>query len=194
WAAIEDYVQRHDGGKVKDYADDIDTLLVFAGLFSAVLTAFVVETYTMLQEDTGQTTNQLLITISSQLAEGLPANPMPSPTASDSSSTSFVPSTAARWINILFFLSLVFSLAAALFGILAKQWLREYMKWNSTLGIPRENVLIRQLRYEAFEDWHISATISSIPALLELAMIMFLVGLIILLWTLDTVVAIVITV
>lgn len=196
---------------MKDYADDIDTLLVFvshsssllvarsfdstvqAGLFSAVLTAFVVVSYTMLQEDTGQTTNQLLATISSQLANTTAGSSAPLPPFTTASTSVFVPSTAARWINVLFFLSLVLSLAAALFGILAKQWLREYMQWNSPLGIPRDNVLIRQLRHEAFENWHVAATISSIPALLELAMIMFLVGLVIMLWTLDTVVAIVVT-
>lgn len=86
------------------------------------------------------------------------------------------------------------SLAAALFGILAKQWLREYMRWNSPVGVPRENVLVRQIRYEAWEAWHVSLTILFIPALLELAMIMFLVGLVILLWTLDDIVAIVISV
>ncbi|EKM57504.1 uncharacterized protein PHACADRAFT_192652 [Phanerochaete carnosa HHB-10118-sp] len=194
WAAIEDYTQRHDGGKVKDYAEDIDTMLVFAGLFSAVLTAFVVECYPMLQEDTGQTTNQLLGTISSQIATTPPGQSSSGTTpAAPPGASSFVPSTAVRCINSLLFLSLIFSLSAALFGILVKQWLREYMQWNSTLGAPRENVLLRQLRYEALQDWHVAAIISSIPVLIELAMIMFFVGIVVLLWTLDTVVAIVVT-
>jgi hypothetical protein len=104
------------------------------------------------------------------------------------------PSTAVRWINALFFVSLVLSLAAALFGILAKQWLREYMQWDSPLGAPRENVLVRQMRIEAWEAWNVAATIASIPALLELAMVQFLIGIVILLWTLDDVVATVVTV
>lgn len=32
WSAIENYVQKHDSGMVKDYADDIDTLLVFVSI------------------------------------------------------------------------------------------------------------------------------------------------------------------
>lgn len=160
-------------------------------MFSAVLTAFVVETYSLLQQDSGQTTNQLLVGISRQL--GGASSTVPNDTPTLSSSPAFTPSAAARWINILFFLSLVSSLSAALFGILAKQWLREYMQWNSTLGVPRDNVLVRQVRFEAWEAWNISATISSIPALLELSMILFLVGIVILLWTLDAIVAITIT-
>jgi hypothetical protein len=108
--------------------------------------------------------------------------------------SSFTPSSAVRWVNALFFVSLVLSLAAALFGILAKQWLREYMQWNSSLGAPRENVLVRQIRIEAWEAWNVAATIASVPALLEFAMVLFLIGVVILLWTLDDVVAIVVTV
>lgn len=142
----------------------------------------------MLQPDSTQRTNQLLSDISSELRGTNVARP----TSLDA--VPFTPSTTARWINTLFFLSLVFSLTAALFGILVKQWLREYMRWNSSLGSPRENVLIRQVRFEAWEAWNVAATISSIPTLLELAMILFLLGLNILLWTLDSVVAVVITV
>lgn len=105
----------------------------------------------------------------------------------------FTPSTTARWINSLFFVSLVLSLAAALFGILVKQWVREYMQWNSPLATPRENVLIRQFRFEAWQAWNIATVISTVPALLEVAMILFLAGLSILLWTLDDVVAICVT-
>lgn len=101
----------------------------------------------------------------------------------------FAAPTNARWINALFFTSIVLSLAAALFGIRAKQWLRKYMQWNSPLNTPRDNILVRQIRIEAWESWNIDVTISFIPALLELAMILFLAGVVLLLWTLDDVVA-----
>ena len=102
---------------------------------------------------------------------------------------SLSPSSSARWINALFFFSLVLSLAAALFGIMAKQWVREYMKWNAPLAAPRENVLVRQIRFEAWESWNVEAIMWSIPFLLEVAMILFLLGTVALLWTLDSVVA-----
>lgn len=166
-----------------------------AGLFSAVLTAFVVETYTLLQPDSSATTNQLL---AYQVSSQVPTAHIPSAINTTISSFinagSFIPSTSARWINVSLFLSLTLSLAAAFFGILAKQWLREYMRWNSPLGSPRENVLVRQIRFEAWESWNLAATISTIPALLEIAMILFLIGVVILLWTLDNVVAIVVTI
>ena len=204
---------------MNDYGDDIDTLLVFvslnprctavayeltflgpkAGLFSAVLTAFITQTYPMLQPDGMDTTNQLLaFSIHTQLrATGTTIPDTLYPTflsSAGNSPATFAPLPESRWINILFFLSLIFSLAAALFGILAKQWLREYMKWNSPLAIARENVLVRQIRFEAWEAWRVGIVISSIPILLELGMFLFLGGVVILLWTLDDVVAKVVTV
>ena len=98
------------------------------------------------------------------------------------------------WINSLWFLSLVFSLAAAFLGILVKQWLRQYMKWSTSLGEPKETVLVRQIRFEAWSDWNVDAIISIVPALLELAVVLFLFGLIILLWTVQSTVAIIVTV
>ncbi|GJE97461.1 hypothetical protein PsYK624_136810 [Phanerochaete sordida] len=197
WAGVEDHLFRHDTGEMKYHTEDIDTLLVFAGLFSAFLTAFVVQTYPMLTDDDSSTTNQLLaLSVSMQLR----ATGTIIPSTVNSTLTSlldaqpFSPPTSARAINTLFFLSLVLSLSAALFGILAKQWLREYLRWNSPLALPRENILVRQDRIEAWDAWNVGATISSIPALLEIAMVLFLCGVVVLLWTLDNIVAIIITV
>ena len=103
------------------------------------------------------------------------------------------PSSTARGINVLFFISLILSLAAALFSILARQWIREYLKWRSPLSEPRKNVIVRQIRYQAWEDWQVDAVIWSIPVLLEIAMVLFLLGFTVLLWTLDDAVAATIT-
>lgn len=159
-----------------------------------MLTAFVVETFPMLQEDSMTVTNQLL-------AAGLAPQTRATITSPSLNNTivrllandPFEATTSARWINTLFFLSLVFSLAAAFLGILAKQWLREYMQWNSPLRPPRDNILIRQIRFEAWKTWNVGATITSIPTLLMIAMLLFIVGAVILLWTVDNVVAIIVT-
>lgn len=165
-----------------------------AGLFSAILSAFVVQTYSMLSQapDPG-VTNKLMVTGFMALLSHTSPDTFNSTTSALFSPALFTPSAAARWINVLFFISLVLSLAAALFGILAKQWLREYMQWNLSIGSPRENVLVRQIRYEAWESWNVDAIIVSIPAILELAMILFLIGIVILLRVLDNVVYIAVT-
>ncbi|PSR71579.1 hypothetical protein PHLCEN_2v12543 [Hermanssonia centrifuga] len=200
WSAVEDYAWRHDEQSMKVFSEDIDTLLVFAGLFSAVLTAFVVPAYGMLQQDNTQVSADILARISAKLdsfqitPSFINSTVSHNPSASFESASSFIVSTSARWINILWFLSLLFSLSSALFGILAKQWIREYLQWNQTTASPRENILLRQLRSEAWVKWKVPAGIAAIPALLEVAVVLFLVGLIVFVWTLDFVVALVISI
>ncbi len=148
----------------------------------------------MLQQDDSV---QILSRISSKLDSFQIVLPFVNSTASAcscASDPSFGVSTSARWINILWFLSLLFSLASALFGILAKQWIREYLQWNQTIASPRENILVRQLRSEAWVKWKVPAGIAAIPALLEIAVVLFILGLVVLLWTLDFVVALIITI
>lgn len=158
------------------------------------MTAFVVEYSKKLEVDNEENTVKVLSRIAAQLESytinngyansSTPVNPLPD----------FTPSVAVLCINILWFLSLIASLSAAFFGILVKQWLREYLKWNSPLAHPRENILVRQVRFEAWKDWYFPATISMIPALLEGSLVLFVCGLAALLWDLDRRVAIVATV
>lgn len=156
---------------------------------------FVVQTYQMLQPGGNDTTNQL---IAYQIfSQGTHPNMPPAINATISgllATSSFTPSPSARWINGLFFFSLVISLVAALFGIMARQWIREYLKWNAPLADPRENVLIRQIRFESWEAWNVETFIWSISVPQELAMVLFLIGVVVLVWTLDDAVAISVTV
>ncbi|EEB98286.1 hypothetical protein MPER_02234, partial [Moniliophthora perniciosa FA553] len=56
WEKLMAEVEKYDDGMVKNWKEDIDTLLVFAGLFSAVVTAFLIESYQWLSEDPADTT------------------------------------------------------------------------------------------------------------------------------------------
>ena len=155
-------------------------VLIQAGLFSAILTAFLIASLVLLQPDNSQTSVQILSLIA--LQNGVPGEMQPflNDTAQSlPTSTTFIAPTDAVSINTLWFTSLVLSLAAALFGILAKQWCREYLRWHSSMSSARENVLIRQVRFEAWERWQVASFVASIPAFLEVALILFLVGLLI---------------
>ena len=88
-------------------------------------------------------------------------------------------------------MSLVFSLASASVGILAKQWLREYV--SRTSSSPREAARIRQFRYSGLIRWHVPEIIAFLPVLLQLSLAFFFVGMLDLLWQLNTIVAGVIT-
>ncbi|KAK0460669.1 uncharacterized protein EV420DRAFT_222678 [Desarmillaria tabescens] len=146
WEAGVNQVEKYDNELCRGWKEHIDTLLVFAGLFSAAVTAFTVESYQWLQPNSSDISAQLLLQISRQLSD-------PSTTVQVDGVDDFSPSHASRRINVFWFLSLTLSLMTVVIGILCKQWLGEYQKDPS---LPyRETLAMRQLRYESFEAWRV---------------------------------------
>ncbi|KAK1219617.1 hypothetical protein PQX77_017664 [Marasmius sp. AFHP31] len=171
WEVITKEVTLLDDGLVGGWKEDIDTLLVFAGLFSAVVTAFTIESYQWLQEAPEDTTVALLKQISQQMnGTSVPEPDMFSVSSSDVA------------INVLWFLSLIIALVDALFALLCKQWLREHRRHIHT-RTPGEALALRWLRNQSLEKWHVPAILASLPMLLELALFLFLAGLLELLRT-----------
>ncbi|KAG7100286.1 hypothetical protein E1B28_002059 [Marasmius oreades] len=172
WDAIMKTVDTLDDDLVKGYKEDIDTLLVFAGLFSAVVTAFAVESYQWLEEDPADKSVALLSQIVQNMSgqTTLPSSPSP-----------FSPSSSVVRINTFWFLSLTLALVDALFGLLCKQWLREHQRQTNT-RTPSQALALRWLRHQSFEQWHVPTILASLPILLEMALFLFFAGLLELLW------------
>ena len=95
--------------------------------------------------------------------------------------------TYAVWLNTLWFVSLVFSLASLTVGIIVKQWLKEYS--SGLYGNSREIGRRRQYRLKSLEKWHVAEIVAVVPLLLIIAVVLFLAGLVILLYSLHGTVA-----
>ncbi|KAI0688773.1 hypothetical protein C8T65DRAFT_114199, partial [Cerioporus squamosus] len=170
---------------------EIDTLLVYAGLFSAILTAFNVQSYQLLTPPPA--TDPIIVAlerISAQLSS-FSVNPP----SVNSTHPAFVhqdptPPPAPRWVvwlNALWFSSLIFSLSAASVGIMVKQWLNEY---NSGLsGTSRQVARLRQLRLKSLQRSRVKEIVNTLPVLLQIASALFFAGLLVLLWQLNHTVA-----
>ncbi|KAI0697747.1 hypothetical protein C8T65DRAFT_832415 [Cerioporus squamosus] len=100
----------------------------------------------------------------------------------------FTAPRSAVWINALWFSSLVCTLSASSIAVLVKQWLHQYSQ--SLSGTSPEVARLRQYRYDSLLKWHVREIIAALPMLLQLALSLFLSGLLILLWTLNSSVAI----
>ncbi|EMD31593.1 hypothetical protein CERSUDRAFT_26401, partial [Gelatoporia subvermispora B] len=121
WDKFAKRLQRQDEDSAKVWKEEIDALLVFAGLFSAVLTAFNVDLYKSLKPCTpaASDTNTLaLIHLITLLNNGTTPEMLAAATVSDNCK----PGSAAVWINALWFASLVLSLSSASIGIVIRQW------------------------------------------------------------------------
>ncbi|EIN08720.1 hypothetical protein PUNSTDRAFT_20898, partial [Punctularia strigosozonata HHB-11173 SS5] len=123
WAAVYERLKKHDEAMITGHSGDIDSLLILAGLFSAVLTSFLVQVYTQLQPANTPMSTAIALDLSRSIVERL-SLPSTSEIFAATSIPAVSPSMVA--INALWFMSLVLSLGSALLGISAKQWLRQY--------------------------------------------------------------------
>ena len=159
-------------------------------MFSAILTAFNVQSYQLLQPASTDQTNAILARVSAQLASFSNNPSFINSTQPAFDATPQIPFTApvyAIWMNALWFTSLIFSLAAGTVGIIVKQWLKEY---NTGLyGTSRDIMRRRQNRLNNLEKWRVSVIVAVIPVLLLIALILFLAGLLILIYTVHPIVA-----
>ncbi|KAH9015257.1 hypothetical protein EDB83DRAFT_2208858, partial [Lactarius deliciosus] len=116
WSICLTHAEKFDRALVESWKGDMDGILIFSGLFSAVVSTFLVDSYKALQPDAGTATAILTAQAVELLARSAnEAVPKP-PELPSNSHTPFL------IINALWFLSLVFSLACALSATLIQQW------------------------------------------------------------------------
>ncbi|OJT04106.1 hypothetical protein TRAPUB_5151 [Trametes pubescens] len=162
-----------------------------AGLFSAILTAFNVQSYLLLQPAAQDPTLLALQQISAQLSSFSTNPPFINSTQPAYQQTDTTPPPvprAAVWLNAVWFSSLILSLSSASVGIMVKQWINEYNGGISS-GNSRKTAQLRQYRLNGLVVWRVRDIVMVIPVLLQLALALFLAGMLILLWTLDPTVA-----
>ncbi|KZT50598.1 hypothetical protein CALCODRAFT_407209, partial [Calocera cornea HHB12733] len=120
WQAYVREADELDAMLLKKWNEGIDVFLLFTGLFSAILSAFLVVAWSTLQPDPTQRTLDALTKISEQLVilsagEGINASMSYQPP----------PFSAPLWaqaINGLWFTSLFISLLSAVLSMLVKEW------------------------------------------------------------------------
>ncbi|KAJ3515993.1 hypothetical protein NLJ89_g1414 [Agrocybe chaxingu] len=186
WEKILEPVQKKDRAQCDAWRDEVQFILIFsilthifwdvtkAGLFSAVVTAFLVESYKNLQPDPTEATVILLARIAERLD-----NPLNGSTTSlDPSSNpfSFTPEFSSIRVNIFWFLSLVLSLTTVLIGIVSLQWLREHQSYPEYFS-TEDTFMLLHMRTEMLEKWHVSAFFALLPFLLQVALVLFFIGL-----------------
>ncbi|RPD64759.1 hypothetical protein L227DRAFT_469268, partial [Lentinus tigrinus ALCF2SS1-6] len=165
WVRSAETVKTYNDELVTRWKEEMDTLLVYAGLFSAVLTAFNVQSYQLLQPEPTDPSLAVLKRISAQL-NSFSVNPSfvnstQHPLTDDEINPPFYAPTSAVWINALWFSSLICSLASASIALMVKQWLHELSIGVS--GTSRESARIRQYRLNSLKRWRVGSIVIIIP-------------------------------
>jgi hypothetical protein len=153
-----------------------------AGLFSAALTAFVIDSKQDLKPSLADEAvyylrqhSTILSQISVQLSSIAPQVTIPS--TPPPPFPPFSPLTSDIRVNVFWFMALAFSLLAALLAILIQQWVRKYMHVFQRYGDPLKSSRLRQYLYEGCEGWYMPKVAEAVPGFLHVSLFLFFAGL-----------------
>ncbi|KAJ7657670.1 hypothetical protein DFH06DRAFT_1408597 [Mycena polygramma] len=194
WAVYVSEADKYDKALVESWKSDMDGLLIFvsvafhrgvtrdffnlfdisiigfeAALFSAILAAFLIESYKTLNSDSGDLTVQLLTQIFDRL-NGTSTHPLPSPP--------FTPPATSLICNALWFISLGLSLACALIATLVQQWAREFLHKADMRSAPVIRAHVFSYLYYGMKDFQMHTVVEIIPLLLHASLGLFFCGLV----------------
>jgi hypothetical protein len=126
------------------------------------------------QEDDTNAIAQMLRQLSSQLDPQSLSAASPPPSKPDVSSIILA-------VKALWFLSLLLTLSVAFFAIFTKQW---YQVYGHALGDRHSDEVTgpRPFYMLAFRSWHLIDIINALPILLQVAVLLFVIGLVFFLW------------
>jgi Family of unknown function (DUF6535) len=212
WSLYEKEAKNRDEAQILTLKDDMDGVLIFvciyflsahcqpsndislkAGLFSAVLTAFVVPKIQNLQVDHAQQSAfyqgqsvQILAQISQQIASI--GTQVPLNITQPATFPTFYPSASDRRVNVYWLMSLVFSLSAAFLATLVQQWVRSYMRVFQRSSNPLKTSRIRLFLFEGVELLPVVA--EAVPGLIHVSLFLFFMGLCDAMLNIDTTVGV----
>ncbi|KAJ6590115.1 hypothetical protein DFH09DRAFT_1027357 [Mycena vulgaris] len=173
WSVYVGEAEKYDKGLVESWRGDMAVMLIFAGLFSASLTAFLVESYRTLTPDSGDITVILLNQISQQLAAAANGNNFTVPVHPP-----FKPRATSLVCNALWFISLGLSLMCALTATLLEQWARDFIQRSDMRSAPLVRARVFSYLYFGLKRFNMHTVVMIIPLLLHASLLFFLAGLV----------------
>jgi Family of unknown function (DUF6535) len=190
WKLYESEADKHDTELASTWKGETDAMLIFVrdpplvprisqakiidgtpktGLFSAVVSAFIIETYKILLPDNAGATVALLTQLVAQSQSNSPSTL----SAVRPTQSSFKASATAIRINILMFLSLFLSLTCALMSTLIQQWAREYLQYSQLNAPPQKRARVRAYLFHGLTKFQMQRIVESIPVLLHISVFFF---------------------
>ncbi|KAH9974606.1 hypothetical protein BGW80DRAFT_1458133 [Lactifluus volemus] len=182
WSLYKEKSQIHDEAKIQILTKSMTDVLLFAGLFAAALSPFIVDRFQAIQVTPvqqmvfyEQQSVDLLKQISAQISSLSLQAPVPSPSPLPPLTAN--PSRSDILVNALLFISLVVSLSAALLATLVQRWARDHMQIFHRHKHPLKVSRIRQYLHEGVERWHMAMIAEAVPTLIHVSLFLFLVAL-----------------
>ncbi|KAK7468442.1 hypothetical protein VKT23_002955 [Stygiomarasmius scandens] len=173
WAVYVDEAERYDGELMRGWKQDMEGLLIFSSLYSASLTAFIIESYKTLLQDPAETTVDLLTRISKQLEAASNGT-----TVVFEQPQNFQPSPSSVVCNMFWFLALALALTCSLLATFVQQWTRDFIHKTNMRPSPVVHARILMYSYFGMRRFGMHAVVDAIPLLLHLSLALFFAGLV----------------
>lgn len=157
---------------------NMDGLLIFSGLFSAAVTAFIIESYKSLSPDPADTTVFYLMQMTQQMAFLANGSGTSSPPPILFDPSTFSPASSIVRVNAFWILSLVLSLIVALGATLVQGWSDQYLRLVGFNTEPQVSARLRTFYYNGLRRSQLSLLAWILPALLHLSVFLFFAGLV----------------
>ncbi|KAG8927053.1 hypothetical protein FRC02_008520 [Tulasnella sp. 418] len=174
WQKYLELAQDQDKDLVANLNVQLDSLLIFAGLFSGINTGFIVLAVTLLTPSASDQTNELLRLLILQTNS----------TLLETASPPWQLDPISIRITCLFSASLSCGLLASMGAVLGKQWLSYYQRAGQT-GSLSDRVFQRQKKFDAIEAYPCYSFLTSLSVLLQLGLLFFLLGLVDYMWGIN---------
>ncbi|KAG9010819.1 hypothetical protein FRB94_009726 [Tulasnella sp. JGI-2019a] len=168
WTKYRVLADQMDDIMIERLNRNLDNLLIFAGLFSGLNTAFLVLTLSNLSAPAMNQTNALLILLVMH-ANNRTIGP-------NDLNPPFTPSRASIRQNGTFVASLCISILAAAGAVLAKEWLQNYERTEQG-GLDKGQALRRTARWIGVDGWMLLPVVQSLPTILLFSLALFFVAL-----------------
>lgn len=166
-----------DDDLVKSVKPQLDGILIFAGLFTGVNSAFLALTLPEMTPNPADDSNALLLQLVIPESGTIAS-------ASDLPSVKFSPSPGIYRVNILFSISLTFAILSSFLAVLGQQWLVHYQKRSGGGPVHQRREQLR--RYLGAKRWKLEAILSGVlPGLLQMGLLIFCISFILYLDTLN---------
>ncbi|KAG8754087.1 hypothetical protein FRC11_006874 [Ceratobasidium sp. 423] len=170
------------------FSKQLGFIPVLAALYSAILTAFVIESAKDLKPDYAELSARALLTISNSLLSPTSTSPDNESSASQADPPGFAPTRTAVVVNTLWFLALGLSISVTLIAILAKEWCYSFITRRTGANLTQGR--LRQKRWDGIKWWKMEVIITMLPLLMHISLLLFAIGLSIYLWDINPRVAI----
>ncbi|OSX56700.1 hypothetical protein POSPLADRAFT_1159314 [Postia placenta MAD-698-R-SB12] len=194
WAKCAKQAWDYEESVIRSWQEQINNWILIAGLISAALTVFVAPYYTSIQPNPQldiivAASARFLLTVDSQgYADAIDIRR----TIDLSSPIDPTKAAVAGTVNILWISALILTLGVASTAISVNQWLYTFPRQDTEL--TRQSVRMWSFLRRGLMRWRVPVIINLLPIMLQLALSLFLIGLVQLLWTANKVAAYVIMV